>query len=306
MRVRSLIYAYAVFGALCIPGSSWAQFPSVPDLIDRLPKPPKIPSVPDIEGRLPRLGHETNRPEVHRSLEEGGWWVAYGKDIGGQQYVEFTAAIAASVAAHNPEPAMGYLTALIDQSIATLEKNAGKEFGNQLLRLAKQQIVDAISNALSGGRPRTIRLAGIDVQAGVATINHKESGIPLPNSFEPYIRVRLRTGTDNSSQATGTGKPRPGFETGVVDVRNNYGGDVKLLVFHADAPTRVFGSWKFGPQQRFILMERNGKKIVAGSNWQVEVVFGNGVRSHRHPLSQVAQYREGRWELNLSRIYNGG
>jgi hypothetical protein len=170
-----------------------------------LPKisPPEMPHLPDVTLRVPEVrippielpdipvGHKTNKWEIRHNLEKGGWWVAYGKEIGEEEYVEFATAIAASVASDNPGPAMAYLENLVKESVVVLENNAGREFGDKLKSIAEKELVAVIHDAIKNGKVRTIKLKGLEVQLGVATYNRSESGLPLPNTFQPYMRMRL-------------------------------------------------------------------------------------------------------------------
>src|SRR5207245_2954673 len=118
-----------------------AQLPEI-----SLPEMPHLPEprlrVPEI--RIPRIdlptipiGHKTNKWDVRHNLEKDGWCVAYGKEIGYQDYYDFSQAVAASVATENPAPAMAYLKALVLESIRVLTNNAGREFGSKLRDIAE-------------------------------------------------------------------------------------------------------------------------------------------------------------------------
>lgn len=172
-----------------------AQFPSIPH--------PQMPHLPEVRLRIPEVrippihlppvldGHKTNKWEIRHNLEKDGWWVAYGKEIGYQEYAEFSGAVATSVATDNPGPAMAYLKGLVVESIRVLAENAGREFGDRLRGVAERELVAVFNDAMRHGRVRTIRIPGAEVQLGMATYNRSESGVPLPNTFQPYMRMRL-------------------------------------------------------------------------------------------------------------------
>jgi hypothetical protein len=158
----------------------------------------KIP-MPDL-GKLPKLdidlppGHKTNKWQIKHNLEAGGWWVAYGKEINYDDYADFARSVAASVAADNPAPAMAFLKVLVAESIDVLTTNAGKEFGDRLRSVAERELVKVFYEAMKNGRVQTISIKGAELQLGMATYNRSEAGIPLPNTFQPYMRMRLVLG----------------------------------------------------------------------------------------------------------------
>jgi hypothetical protein len=207
MKTRFLVVAVL----LCVlTNSARAQIPmpKMPHLPDvRIPeiKVPKI-EMPDEIAGVP-IGHKTNKWEIRHNLEKDGWWVAYGKEIGYQEYYAFYNAVVASVASENPGPAMAYLQALIEESVRVLAKNAGQRFGTELQQLAQKQLVAAMKDAMVNGRIRTLNITGAQIQLGMATYNRSESGVPLPNTFQPYLRMRLTTG--NSGGGAGSpGRPK--------------------------------------------------------------------------------------------------
>lgn len=187
-----LVASLAIIGSAATAG---AQLPRI--------SPPTMPHLPELRMRVPEIripqielpnvpiGHKTNKWEIRHNLEKGGWWVAYGKEVGYEEYYEFYQAVAASVATDNPGPAIAYLTALLAESAEVLVRNAGKEFGGRVQDLAKQEIVAAMHDAIKNGKVKTLQLRGIEFQIGMATYNRSESSVPLPNTFQPYMRMRL-------------------------------------------------------------------------------------------------------------------
>lgn len=120
------------------------------------------------------MPHETNKWQIRHELESNGWWVAYGDEIGSEEYFEFAAAIAASVAAENPSPVIVFLNQLISRGLAVLATNAASQFGQQLANLSKQLILEAIDEAVREGRVCQFALGGIDVQIGIAKYWRRE------------------------------------------------------------------------------------------------------------------------------------
>lgn len=211
-----------------LPDIPLPQMPHLPEPKLRIPEvnipPVELPNIP--------IGHKTNKWEIRHNLEKGGWWVAYGKEIGYQEYYEFYQAVGASVASGNPGPVIAFLGALLAESAEVLVQNAGKEFKGKVQELAKKEIVAAMQDAIQNGKVRTLRLRKVEFQIGMATYNRSESGAPLPNTFQPYMRMRLTL--DHGDGPAPAERPKYHWVTTVhnptgteVKYRFSYGGEWK-------------------------------------------------------------------------------
>ncbi len=199
-------YLLGVFmGVVLTPNVVIAQLVDLPQI--SFPQMPHLPElrIPELRIPLPSIdipiGHKTDKWEIRHNLESNGWWVAYGKELGYQDYYNFVQAVAGSVATENPAPAMAYLQALVAESIAVLSTNAGAEFGNKLRDVAQRELVSVFYDAMKNGRVRTIKLNRLEVQLGMATYNRQESFVPLPNTFQPYLRMRMTIDAPGMEQA---------------------------------------------------------------------------------------------------------
>lgn len=288
-----ITFGTLAFGQFSIGGIDISPPPIVEDPLSNL----GISNVLGIE-----LGHKTNKSDVRRDLEKDGWWVAYGKEVGYEEYYVFVQAIEASVASRNPGPAMAYLQYLIEESVRTLATNVGSEYGARIRAMAQQQIVAAIYDAMKYGRITTLQLEGIDLQLGMATYNRSESGVPLPNTFQPYLRVRLRTAI-GGGLASSAASSNSNFRTGMVVLNNDYGpgGDVVIRIFHPQGGGRVYGAWPFRGQQNGALTA-NGQNIIVGSDWGIQIAFGNGVESPVRLIGSVSNFDDHQFVVNASRI----
>lgn len=163
---------------------------------------PKIPHLPHVDLHVPEInippievpgipiGHKTNKWEIRHNLEKDGWWVAYGKEIGYTEYYEFSQAISTSITTNNPTPTIAYLEHTIAEGATVLLRNAGREYANKLKKISHHELVHAINDAIQHGRTQTIHIHDLQIQIGIATYNRSETGVPLPNTFQPYIRMR--------------------------------------------------------------------------------------------------------------------
>jgi uncharacterized membrane protein len=128
-------------------------------------------------------------------------------------YYFFTQAVGASVATGNPGPAMTYLEYVVMETKRQLLANANAEM-RRMVHDLERMLIGALNDSIRSGRPVQFYFHGAEVQVGVATYNHwkKISGnypkvdrgriswdhlertIPLPNTHQPYVRLRVAAG----------------------------------------------------------------------------------------------------------------
>jgi hypothetical protein len=94
-------------------------------------------------------------------------------------------------------------------------------------------------------------------------------------------------------------------EAGPVEICKNYGNaEITVRLYHADALDQVFGTWKIGGNQTAQL-QFEGKDVVLGGDWIIDIVFGNGVTSSRNLVMRVGTYQGGKWKIVASHIFDG-
>jgi hypothetical protein len=201
------------------------------DIVEAQPRMPHIdvqtPSIqiPSIE--LPNrifgieIGHKTNKWDIRHDLEKDGWIVAYGKEIGYQEYKLFADSVELSIATANPGPALAYLAELLAESAEVLARNAGERFGEEFKKIAKQELIGAMHDAIFHGRVRTIRITDYEIQLGCSEYKRSESGVKLPPTYQPFLRMRFSVNGANN----GPNRPSYRWVTTVynpTDVRLTY------------------------------------------------------------------------------------
>jgi len=212
------------------------------------------------------MAHETNKWQVRHELESHGWWVAYGEEIGTDEYFAFAAAFAASVATENPGPVLAYIQELVTTSIQTLATNAASEFSTQILNLSKQLIANAIDDALRTGRVTNIALEGIDLQIGLAKYWRREV-VDLPDFISNPIND-------------------------VADAATNIGQQV------GDAISSIFRS---GKGQSRGLVEVPGTRHPSYQPYiRLRIRIGDGENITLPPLVVITIYNELSFEFNLA------
>lgn len=168
--------------------------------------------------------HTTNRARVQESLREGGWQVAFGKEVDYKDYYLFSQAIGASIASGNPGPAAAYLKLMVVQTKAELTRNLSRQ-GSQLLADLEMRLVTALNEAIKTGRITEFTLDGVDVKMGLVSYNHSkkvsghypkidkgtltweymENKTPLPNTHQPYVAYRVRLRSNAGRQVVDSG-----------------------------------------------------------------------------------------------------
>ena len=96
----------------------------------------------------------------------------------------------------------------------------------------------------------------------------------------------------------------PRVLTGAVCLNNNYGGQVTIHLYHADAPDREFAHWVLA-RSRTTFLDLESRRVIVGGDWGIDILFGNGVRSPRRSVQQVGRHAEGVWNIDATRIYEG-
>ena len=138
-----------------------------------------LPTIP----ATARASHETNKFDVRRSLESDGWTVAYGKEIDQrQEAVCVTEIAAAALISGGTAAVLAGAECLRDAAVQSVE-----DLPADLVKQALGQLGEIFSSG------------GLEVQANIATFNHKErldfwphTCVPTPNTFQAYIRFRGR------------------------------------------------------------------------------------------------------------------
>ncbi len=207
--------ARAQFGGIKVPAPRLPSLPSFPNV--PLPKPPPLPSLPPVNVPPIRLPDprswarvDTNRDSVKADLRRGWDLVAFSREIDHAKEAEFAAAVAASVASETPVPLKLYAQQLLRELKASLVRDLKHQAHRVLPRLTEQLVLEVVRNAIQG-RPTLLHIEGVQVQVGLATYNHWkkvstdypritrgrltwdriEKTLPLPNTFQVYVRARL-------------------------------------------------------------------------------------------------------------------
>ena len=64
-----------------------------------------------------------------------------------------------------------------------------------------------------------------------------------------------------------------------IIIMDDYQGTLTVRLYHPDAPDRIFNNWIFNEGDELYLVDNDSEYISIGSDWGIQVVFGNGVSS---------------------------
>lgn len=92
---------------------------------------------------------------------------------------------------------------------------------------------------------------------------------------------------------------------GKIEVTADYAGSYKVLLYHPDNPDKIFASWDFETGEVVYLSTKTDGRISIGSDWGIQIVFGNGVKSCIAFVGNCGECKDGVFEVKTTRIYKG-
>ncbi|WP_437816510.1 hypothetical protein [Sorangium sp. So ce1078] len=179
--------------------------------------------------------HITNKSEVRSSLESDGWTVAYGKELDQWQQARCVVEIAAAaIISGGTAAVLAGAECLRDAAVESV-----KELPENLVKQALGNLGQVFSSD------------GLEVQANIATYNHKEcldfwpnTCVATPNTWQAYIRFRGRS-------SSGGAPAGPDYETIVLKNECYKHGDIWTAIHYQklDGSWASDGFWKLSPGQ---------------------------------------------------------
>jgi hypothetical protein len=164
----------------------------------------------------------------------------------------------------------------------------------------------------------TETLGHYGVKAGVAQfIGHNEEWNPVAHperwltgdtgdwqqvgpglvSYCPYVGLRY------VQIVAPDGGPN-GFRTGKIIIQNNYSGAVTIRLFYPPHYANVWRYWNIGANA-VTFLAINNEEFIIGSDWGIQIVFGNGVTSAVRKVGSIATYNNNAFTVPATRIQNG-
>ena len=145
--------------------------------------------------------HETNRPDVERSLAEGGWTVAYSKEFSHEEYLKLSAALAGDAVGGSGSVTGAYFANFARESLQRIISNAKAKAPQAASTLARDLSVEKLLSAIRAsfnGKQVGLSVAGMQLEVGRATYNRREclkvfgrkKCVSTPNTYQPYIRFK--------------------------------------------------------------------------------------------------------------------
>lgn len=159
---------------------------------------------------------ETNKWDKKKAVKNGGWYVAYGRELTETDVIEGAVAAGVSVYTANTGPIMAWAERLIDESIAEMQRSLGRlgsEFGQEAQRRARNVAVSQIKKLIQGKRADESGIhnfGNIEFKAGVSEYNGRnmvwDPFYNCPNdcggwntvsttwALVPYVKLRFKPG----------------------------------------------------------------------------------------------------------------
>jgi len=224
------LFKYAQFSCFYIPLSCLLRYMSFFVKIRvRLP-------YPDVA--LAR--HVTNKWDVRSNLESDNWTVLYSEEFGTDDWVKLTATLTADALGCAGGCTSAFIQSFGYQSYDTILRELQQKSPNLVnsfrSAIKKTDFGSLLASAIRNGRVESRNLPGVRLDVGKGTYNRQECErilgrdrcVPLPNSHQPYVRVKFLAGqppiTNGNALVNGGGKC---LDVHAPDMRNN-GGKVQV------------------------------------------------------------------------------
>lgn len=91
---------------------------------------------------------------------------------------------------------------------------------------------------------------------------------------------------------------------GKIEVTADYAGSYKVLLYHPDNPSKIFASWDFEEGEVVYLSTKTDGRISIGSDWGIQIVFGNGVKSCIAFVGTCGEFHDGAFVVKTTKIYS--
>jgi hypothetical protein len=275
--------------------------------------------------------HVTNKWDVRRNLEADNWTVIYSEEFGTDDWAALTLALVADASGCAGGCTSAFIKNFGYQSYNTILQQLGQKspdfVDSFVLAMTKTDFGSLLASALKNGRIESRNLPGVRLELGSSAYNRKECEfgicVPLPNSHQPWVRVKFLAGTTvaqplvvndlcwyqhsgwqngSATWASGTGtRVGSGWNFKTVFASSNgviYGINTnnELLWYKHDGWQNGSATWASG----------TGTKV--GSGWDFVTVFAsnNGVIYGVKSNGDLYWYRHDGWQDGSNRWSNGG
>lgn len=96
----------------------------------------------------------------------------------------------------------------------------------------------------------------------------------------------------------------PSLAIGQIRIKNDYSSPVSIRLYHSHTPNQIFATWQFAAlEDSFLAM--NNQRINIGSDWGIQIVFGNGAISTVRKVGNIGLYSNNILEVLATEIYEG-
>ena len=226
----------------------------------------------------------TNKWDKKNAVKNGGWHVAYGRELTETDAIRGGVAAGVSIYSGNSGPFIAWMENLIEESITGMERALGS-LGNEISRDAKRRARDlamhTIKDLLRGKRPGVsdiLRMGKIEFKVGTSQYNGKNREwdptkdcnfrnftdcggyrtISTTVAFVPYVAFRIRSGSGTSSGKAYNYK-----------FTNNCSSPIRLAIRYKNVLDNwvTDGWWDFSPRESSFLATGGTRLASSNSIW---------------------------------------
>ncbi len=183
----------------------------------------------------------------------------------------------------------------------SVNKSIVNTFGSQdidIKRIVLELAAPVLSRNIGSDEDKVRSILYQSMQTIRLDVENVSEGILINGHVPRYL-------FDSGGHPSSTSGPEL-LRTGQLFIANDYRGDVTIALYHPADPSRDIGHWPIrdgSPPTR--LIAPNGQELRIGQDWEIEVIFGNGVRSPRRTVGSISSYSNGAFQIKASAIYGG-
>jgi len=78
-----------------------------------------------------------------------------------------------------------------------------------------------------------------------------------------------------------------------------------VALYHPQSPDQVFATWNYKPNQKNLLLGKDGKQINITDDWGIQIISSNGTKSCVYPLKMVSRLDNEKFSTTTLNIWAG-
>jgi hypothetical protein len=263
----------------------------------------------------------SNRNEIEDSIRQGNWVVAFSRrELTETDLLGLLIATGAAIYTDQPEIVIGFLSEVLDESIAGLEQSIAETMSAEVRSQVENFAVPRIKNLLFGrsSGEATETFGHFGIKAGVAQfVGHNEEWNPIANlggfingdtgewqqvgpglvSYCPYVGLRFLA--DVPPAHPPSHPPEVTFHVGPIEVVNDLGAAIDVRLYHPQNVNQVLANWHINAGLHTFLA-LNNQNINIGSDWRIQTRFVTGSFSAIYRVGAKAPFTGNAFVFNAN------